>query len=797
IISTSFLLLIPDFPWFSKACADPLFEPGEITIKVKFGVRSLKTRDGAVSFGVTSLDAKLVQFSVAKIEKRFRHRDISAKSGLPDLSRIYKLTFPEHIDIHLAANIIARDANIEYAEPIPVCYPLLVPNDSLYNQQQDLPQIMAEEAWDIHRGQDGDRPVIVAIIDSGVNWHHPDLAANIWQNEAEIPDNGLDDDNNGYPDDIRGWDFWDDDNDPVDEYGHGTYTSGIAGAVTDNTTGVAAISWNIDIMPIRGYLYQGIIYAAENGADIISNSWGSITYSQAGQDAVDYAAGLGSIIIASAGNGNTTTLHFPSAYAHVISVAAVDENDLKTGYSHYGLSIDISAPGGTGELGIYSTIMDGGYDRSSGTSASGPLVAGLAALIKSYYPDWTGDQIVIQLLATADNIDSLNPGYEGLLGSGRINAWRALAESTPETQFPLKLSLFKTLALDENNNGWLEPGEMVDISLVIQNFSLSGTSNYMAALTTEDSDIEIVSGLYTGTMVADDYTTIENSFQIRIDPDAQPHQASLILSSQSDLPLQTGDELTFSIFIGRGTFRPVSDSPVVADDKISYGNNWVDYDQDGDPDLFVANGSSAGFENSDLYRNDGNGLFTKITEGILVNDGGLSYCSTWADYNNDGFIDVFISNTSGFDNYLYANNGHGNFTKISGDDIVSDGLKSDGCSWADFDNDGFVDLFVASLAGRNNLLYHNNGDGSFTRMTDRDVYPMVGDGGSSNGCAWADYNNDGYPDLFVANAIMQQNRIFLNIPDSGFVRISEGEIVTIGSLSLGGSWGDFDNNGYL
>lgn len=196
---------------------------------------------------------------------------------------------------------------------------------------------------------------------------------------------------------------------------------------------------------------------------------------------------------------------------------------------------------------------------------------------------------------------------------------------------------------------------------------------------------------------------------------------------------------------GDGTFSRISNGIVVTDAPGASGCGWGDYDNDGLLDLFVSNPFSTNNLNL-LYHNDGNGSFTKVTNGPVVTDVGFSYGCVWGDYDNDGWLDLFVAN-NGLKNFLYHNNGNGTFTKITSGDIVNDVANSYNGVWGDYDNDGWLDLFVANFGG-NNLLYHNNGDGTFTRQTNGII---VNDGGASAGCAWADYDNDGALDLYVTN----------------------------------------------
>src|SRR5206468_516040 len=185
----------------------------------------------------------------------------------------------------------------------------------------------------------------------------------------------------------------------------------------------------------------------------------------------------------------------------------------------------------------------------------------------------------------------------------------------------------------------------------------------------------------------------------------------------------------------------------------SRGSAWGDYDNDGFLDLFVSNEQG---QNNFLFHNNGDGTFGKIVSGSIVNDGGASYGCAWGDYDNDGFLDLFVAN-------LYHNDGNGAFTAITNGAIVNDVDYSWSPAWVDYDNDGFLDLFVAngpaSGAGQNDFLYRNNGDGTFTRITTGSI---VNDNASGDGCAWGDYNNDGFVDLFVSNLNGQNNLLYRN-----------------------------------
>ena len=291
-----------------------------------------------------------------------------------ELEKILIVKYSSDTDPQILASKIKNFKQVEWAEPKFVYSIEFVPNDPFYSSQYALTKIKAPEAWNISTG---DTTIVIAIIDTGVDWDHPDLAANIWRNWDEIPGNGIDDDFNGFVDDVRGWDFGglngNPDNDPMeDRPDHGTHVAGDASAVTDNSIGVASIGFKSKIMAVKTirddfrnpsglpfvvYGYEGIKYAADNGAKIINCSWGGGGYSLLGQEIINYATSLGALVVAAAGNNNSSAPFYPASYNNVLSVAATDESDMKTSFSNYGSGVDVSAPG----INIYSTWQNDTY----------------------------------------------------------------------------------------------------------------------------------------------------------------------------------------------------------------------------------------------------------------------------------------------------------------------------------------------------------------------------------------------------------------------------------------------------
>jgi len=292
----------------------------------------------------------------------------------------------------------------------------ITPNDPLFSSQWGLRKIMAPEAWSIERGR---RSVIVAIVDTGVDYSHPDLRSNMWT----------------ALDGTYGWDFVDNDKDPMDTDGHGTMVAGVVAAVSNNGIGIAGVAWNVSIMAVRvradmkGPTYyakvaQGIRYAADRGAKVINLSLlhGSGSYESMRQ-AISYAYDKGILLVESAGNQNADLVKEPNIlHKNVMYVAGTDQNDVKALGSSFGARVDVCAP-----YYAMTTALGAEYVMNGGTSMSAPYVSGLAALLFSENSTLTNDEVRQIIKTTADDIDSVNPNHVGKLGSGRINAYRALA----------------------------------------------------------------------------------------------------------------------------------------------------------------------------------------------------------------------------------------------------------------------------------------------------------------------------------------------------------------------------------
>ena len=389
-------------------------------------------------WGVTSLsrvaprDKKQVGGFIKGSPRAPRGGAARATSLRQQFHRTAVLELDPRTDLAHALSAYRSNSDVEWAEPVRVMHVQWTPNDPAYPSLWGLAKIQASSAWDMAKGSG----VVVAVVDTGSDPAHPDLAANLWTNPAEIPGNGIDDDGNGYVDDVRGWNFVSNTNAPLDGHSHGTHVSGTIAAVGNNGVGIIGVSPSSKIMAVKGLaddgsgydsdLAQGIIYAADNGADIINMSWGGTGDSPVIEDAIQYAHALGVVLVAAAGNSAIDASQFlPAKYASVITVSAFNSADAMAPFSNFGSKIDVAAPG----VGIQSTIPGGYYSSYNGTSMAAPHVAGVAALLLSQRPTLTNEQVRQILRQTADDVGAA--GFDPQAGYGRINAMKALQAASP------------------------------------------------------------------------------------------------------------------------------------------------------------------------------------------------------------------------------------------------------------------------------------------------------------------------------------------------------------------------------
>ncbi len=408
---------------------NPGFQDGKLYFKYKDNV--------PVNFTVradNSVDINAIPFLVA-IENDFRLQDVVRPFDLNNDSKLLRTFMLEFEDFDKIDQILSRisvNPELEYVERVPLDKITYTPNDSLYNLYNGpsnwnwhLDVIKADSAWNITKGSSA---IKVAIVDNAIWVDHPDLSGKIVAQRDVVYNTG-----NANPPNTG---------DPF-SWSHGTHCAGLAAASSDNSIGVASIGYNVSIIAVKAANnsnpenisggYSGIQWAANNGADVISLSWGNNSFSQTQQNLLNTVSGMGIVLLAAAGNDNNSVAHYPSAYNNVISVASTDGNDLKSDFSNFSSTVDICSPGGYnagGPSGLLSTTFSssnmGNYDLMAGTSMATPVASGLAGLILSLNPDLSPVQVENIMKATADDIYSLNPDYVGLLGAGRINAYQAV-----------------------------------------------------------------------------------------------------------------------------------------------------------------------------------------------------------------------------------------------------------------------------------------------------------------------------------------------------------------------------------
>ena len=429
----------------SRAFAEsaPEAVPGEFIVKFKTGSgpeqrSALRSRLNVAAVGTVSLTGA----------QRVR----SAKGGID----------------HAYAKQLLAEGTVEYIEPNYIYHASDMPADpdfsklwGLHNTGQtggtsDI-DIDAPEAWALSTGSND---VVVAILDTGVDYRHPDLAANIWTNPGETAGNSVDDDHNGVTDDVHGFNALAQTGDPLDDNGHGTHTAGTIGAAAGNNTGIAGINWHVKILPIkfldntgsgstadaiRGIEYAVALKRAGVNIRVINASWGGPGYSQALEDAIRAAGDAGILFVAAAGNSssdNDSTPNYPANYAlsNLISVAAVDHNGNLATFSNFGAnSVHLAAPG----VNIYSTVLGGGYQMMSGTSMAAPHVSGVAALLLSTEPSLSPSDIKDRLITTAKPLSTLS----GLtVAGGIVDALNALTKHTTVSPTPSLVSYRKHTA---------------------------------------------------------------------------------------------------------------------------------------------------------------------------------------------------------------------------------------------------------------------------------------------------------------------------------------------------------------
>jgi subtilisin family serine protease/formylglycine-generating enzyme required for sulfatase activity len=454
----------------------------EWIIQLKDSVNAAKPSD------VVSI---LEPFGIKVLEGTGTPKELLVNAPADDLSAANTLFTATGLISVFEPNIVLRAAQIPNDKSFPDLWGM---NNTGQDGGLNDADIDAAEAWDGTTGSDG---IVVAVIDTGVDYNHPELKANMWTNPGEIPANGKDDDNNGFIDDIHGYNFVSNNGNPVDNNGHGTHVAGTIGAVANNDVGVAGVAWNVEIMALKFLNAQGsgttsdaekaVNYATlmrrDKNVNVVAtnNSWGGGGFSTNLRDAIADSGNQGILFVAAAGNfsrNNDVTPFYPASYdlENIIAVAATDRRDQLAGFSHIGqISVDLAAPG----VDILSTLPSNRYDSFNGTSMATPHVSGVVALARAIAPSFTSQQI---RQAIFDGVDVL-PQLGGQVATGgRLNALKALDPlRTP------KLSIAAVSAVKLEGDAGTNPATSF-IFRVTRSEHTSGTTSVNYAVTGSGSN---------------------------------------------------------------------------------------------------------------------------------------------------------------------------------------------------------------------------------------------------------------------------------------------------------------------
>ena len=493
----------------------------ENSIRVYFNDIPIKHTNKIIS-EITSfpfIDSLYSNFGEFKISKWLSEANDFDKIGNISLSNYYDIIFMnDEVDIKKVINILKNEKTISDFEYIPKRKLHFIPNDPYFDNQWHHEKIQSVEAWnlwDIENGETpGDSTIVVAIVDTGCEWDHPDLIDNLWQNLDEDADNdgrtiefinekwvldpgdinNIDEDNDGYIDNLIGWDYGgvtdkaDPDNNPMSPptegptggHQHGTHIAGIISSSVNNNIGGSGVGYSVKYMPIKiqydesssdttfdhnefsDILSTGVLHAAKAGADVINLSLGGLGSSSSERALYDNIYNnYNAIVVAAAGNSGVEELQYPASYETVISVGASDPDDEKSSFSSYGSGVNILAPGSS----IFSTLFNESYGRWSGTSMASPVVSASVALIWSYFPDFSKDKIKQLLLKGADDVSDKNSNFNDKIGSGRVNIYNSIGSGLLPK---LTASSFSITSINDDD-GILNPGEKGSLRLVVEN----------------------------------------------------------------------------------------------------------------------------------------------------------------------------------------------------------------------------------------------------------------------------------------------------------------------------------------
>ena len=759
-----------------------------ILVYIDNSISSFQIHENTGRTNLEELNQKLDDLAVDEIRQWLPYARPTDRDGDIYLNRYYviELSSPRTNILTLVKDVELLPS-IRFSETMAINRPDYIPNDSYWNQEWHMQNIEADHAfdlWDIDGGeipgQMSDGIMIVGVSDDAMDWDHPDLINNIWQNLGEDADgdgvvlvqsgntwifdpddeNGVDDDNDGYIDNFIGWDFAAPqplgDNDPTYEntgMSHGTLVGGCISATTNNNTGIASVGWSVKLMPFRcsneGEFietgYNGILGAAQMGANVINCSWGSTGGGT--QSVINTAYNTyGCIIVASSGNGdddgNTDFgMHAPSGLNHVISVSATGPGDNFGCWATAGQTVDLCAPGES----VYTTNLGGGYYSAWGTSFASPITAGAVALLWSKFP--TADQAWVEerIITSTDEFSDMTGSCDGtslvgMLGSGRLNINKALTSGI----YPSLSIQNVNYQNDSDGDGVFNPGEQVKVKLVIANGDgWADAENIIATLKTDDNRITILDS----TITFNNPISAGNSSFTLID--------HFLLSSLSNAHLgnipctvhiQAGAsepyyEIDFDIAVSLSLNQygfplagvSIKSSPLIADlDNNSYGEIYFGSEDDNMYGYMFTGTPVTGFpfETGDKIQSspaagdvDGDGnneivfgsydgkLYILSTNGnqelAYSQSGFIIGAPALGDFDGDTDLEIVFTTQSGTSGKLYAI--HHTGENMDGFPIDLDEKMVVGPALGDLEGDGLLDIVVTTYEDN---IYAINSDGS-------------------------------------------------------------------------------------
>jgi len=547
-----------------KLPANARYMPGRVLVKAKSDFRQeiLQSPAGRAKNSAIKSIAPLVKPALARKGAAWRG-PVAAQPSV-DISRYFAIQFDPTVGIEDFINQLYGTGYFEIIEPEYAYQMDFNPNDPSVTSQYYLKTIKAIEAWDITQGS---QDITIAIVDSGGDMDHPDLVDNLYVNTKEIPNNGIDDDNDGFVDNDHGWDFvgsdtlninnpdFKGDNDPSIHSGgdisHGTMVAGCASARANNGVGIAGVGFKTKLMFTKHsadnqkttngsiYLgYSGVLYAANQGIKIINCSWGGPSQSQIVQDIINHVTlDLGCLVVAAAGNTGNSVPSYPAAYDNVLSVAATDSKDVVASFSTFGNTVDISAPG----VNIFTTSFNNVYSTVSGTSFSSPIAAGAAALVWAANPSFTPVQVSEQLRVSADNqaLYAANPNLLHQLGNGRLDIQRALTLDLPSVRASHPRLV--------NENGLaVVPGQNGFLTFSFTNYLKPTSSGVQVSISTTSPYVTITKSTVNPGIIASN-ATISNTltpFELSIKANAPENTTVNLLIHYSD-GIYSDDQLIF------------------------------------------------------------------------------------------------------------------------------------------------------------------------------------------------------------------------------------------------------------